>query len=205
MAKIENRTVRIEDWQGNRYFPIGKSDDSTAGTITDSTAASTDKSDNTYTEGTKTSDSSANNGSSIVMSSSTTRRVLYSTMISNIPFGATSITYRIKSSKGSGTINLLEVNTYFVDTSGTSPKSTKIHTQTINGDQIGTPNQYVGLGHVVDFKGTATGSYIMKIEFIVLPDTGATLYFDNMAVSLAPMSADSANKAFVDQTTVVLP
>ena len=46
---------------------------------------------------------------------------------------------------------------------------------------------------------------MMKIEFIVLPDTGATLYFDNMAVALAPMSADSANKAFVDQTTVVLP
>lgn len=205
MAKIENRTVRIEDWQGNRYFPIGKSDDSTAGTITDSTAASTDKSDNTYTEGTKTSDSSANNGSSIAMSSSTTRRVLYSTMISNIPFGVTSLTYRIKSSKGSGIINLLEVNSYFVDTSGTSPKSTLIHTQTINGDQIGTANQYVGLGHAVDFKGTATGSYMMKIEFIVLPDTGATLYFDNMAVALAPMSADSANKAFVDQTTVVLP
>ena len=205
MAKIENRKVRIEDWQGNRYFPIGSSVDSTSGTVSDSTSASTDKTDNTYTEGTKTSDSSANNGSSIVLSSSSTRRVLYSTMISNIPFGSTSITYRIKSSKGSGTINLLEVNTYFVDTSGTNPKSTKIHTQTINGDQIGTPNQYVGLGHVVDFKGTATGSYMMKIEFIVLPDTGATLYFDNMAVALAPMSADSANKAFVDQTTVVLP
>jgi hypothetical protein len=205
MAKIENRTVRIEDWQGNRYFPIGKSDSSTSGTVSDSTAASTDKSDNTYTDGTKTSDSSANNGSSIVLTSSSTRQILYSTMIANIPFGSTSITYRIKSSKGSGTINLLEVNTYFVDTSGTNPKSTKVHTQTINGDQIGTPNQYVGLGHVVDFKGTVTGSYMMKVEFIVLPDTGATLYFDNMAVSLAPMSADSANKAFVDQTTVVLP
>ena len=205
MAKIENRKVRIEDWQGNRYFPIGSSADSTSGTVSDSTSASTDKTDNTYTEGTQTSDSSANNGSSIVLSSSTSRRVLYSTMISNIPFGSTSITYRIKSSNGSGIINLLEVNTYFVDTSGTNPKSTKIHTQTINGDQIGTPNQYVGLGHVVDFKGTATGSYMMKIEFIVLPDTGVTIYFDNMAVALAPMSADSANKAFVDQTTVVLP
>ena len=98
MAKIENRKVRIEDWQGNRYFPISSSSDSTSGIISDSTSASTDKTDNTYTEGTKTSDSSANNGSSIVLSSSTSRRVLYSTMISNIPFGSTSITYRIKSS-----------------------------------------------------------------------------------------------------------
>ena len=76
MAKIENRKVRIEDWQGNRYFPIGASTDSTSGTVSDSTSASTDKTDNTYTEGTKTSDSSANNGSSIVLSSSTSRRVL---------------------------------------------------------------------------------------------------------------------------------
>ena len=47
MAKIENRKVRIEDWQGNRYFPIGSSADSTSGTVSDSTSASTDKTDNT--------------------------------------------------------------------------------------------------------------------------------------------------------------
>lgn len=205
MAKIENRHIRIEDWQGNRYFPIGTSQDSTSGSISDSTNASTDKSDNTYTEGTKTADSDANNGESIVMASSSTRRVLFSTMIANIPFGPTSIVYRIKSSKGSGTQNLLEVNTYFVDTSGTNPKSTKLDTTTINGDQIRTVNKYVGLGHTIDFKGSATGSYMIKVELIVLPDTGTTIYFDSLQVAPAPMSADSSNKAYVDQTTVVLP
>lgn len=205
MAKIENRHVRIEDWQGNRYFPIASSQDSTSGTITDSTSASTDKSATTYTEGTKTSDSSANNGSSIIITSSSSRQTIFTTGINNIPFGSTSITYRFKSSKGSGIVNLLEVNTYFVDTSGTDPKTTLLDTQTVNGDQIGTPNQYVGLGHVVDFRGSATGSYMIKVEFIILPDTGATIYFDAMAVAPATMSADSSNKAYVDQTTVVLP
>ena len=105
----------------------------------------------------------------------------------------------------SGTQNLIEVNTYFVDTSATNPKETKIDTQTINGDQIRVANKYVSLGHTVDFKGAATGSYMIKVELIVLPDTGATIYFDSLYVTTAAMSADASNKAYIDKTTVVLP
>lgn len=205
MAKIENRHIRIEDWQGNRYYPIGTSENSGGGIVSDSTNASNDKNDNTHTEGTKTADGDANNGESIIVSSSSVRKTIFSTKIANIPFGNTSIVYRIKSSKGSGTQNLLEVNTYFVDTSATNPKETKIDTQTINGDQIRTANKYVSLGHTVDFKGAATGSYMIKVELIVLPDTGATIYFDSLYVTTAAMSADASNKAYIDKTTVVLP
>ena len=205
MAKIENRHIRIEDWQGNRYFPIGTSENSGGGIVSDSTNASTDKNDNTHTEGTKTADGDANNGESIIVSSSSVRKILLSTKIDNIPFGNTSIVYRIKSSNGSGTQNLIEVNTYFVDTSATNPKETKIDTQTINGDQIRVANKYVSLGHTVDFKGAATGSYMIKIELVVLPDTGATIYFDSLYVTTAAMSADASNKAYIDKTTVVLP
>lgn len=205
MAKIENRHIRIEDWQGNRYFPIGTSENSGGGIVSDSTNASTDKNDNTHTEGTKTADGDANNGESIIVSSSSVRKILFSTKIANIPFGNTSIVYRIKSSNGSGTQNLIEVNTYFVDTSATNPKETKIDTQTINGDQIRVANKYVSLGHTVDFKGAATGSYMIKVELIVLPDTGATIYFDSLYVTTAAMSADASNKAYIDKTTVVLP
>lgn len=205
MAKIENRHIRIEDWQGNRYFPIGTSENSGGGIVSDSTNASNDKNDNTHTEGTKTADGDANNGESIIVSSSSVRKILFSTKISNIPFGNTSIVYRIKSSMASGTQNLLEINTYFVDTSATNPKETKIDTQTINGDQIRTVNKYVSLGHTVDFKGAATGSYMIKVELIVLPDTGATIYFDSLYVTTAAMSADASNKAYIDKTTVVLP
>lgn len=205
MAKIENRHIRIEDWQGNRYFPIGTSENSGGGIVSDSTNASTDKNDNTHTEGTKTADGDANNGESIIVSSSSVRKILFSTKIANIPFGNTSIVYRIKSSTASGTQNLIEVNTYFVDTSATNPKETKIDTQTINGDQIRVANKYVSLGHTVDFKGAATGSYMIKVELIVLPDTGATIYFDSLYVTTAAMSADASNKAYIDKTTVVLP
>lgn len=205
MAKIENRHIRIEDWQGNRYFPIGTSENSGGGIVSDSTNASNDKNDNTHTEGTKTADGDANNGESIIISSSSVRKILFSTKIANIPFGNTSIVYRIKSSMASGTQNLLEINTYFVDTSATNPKETKIDTQTINGDQIRTANKYISLGHTVDFKGSATGSYMIKVELIVLPDTGATIYFDSLYVTTAAMSADASNKAYIDKTTVVLP
>lgn len=205
MAKIENRHIRIEDWQGNRYFPIGTSENSGGGIVSDSTNASTDKNDNTHTEGTKTADGDANNGESIIVSSSSVRKILFSTKIANIPFGNTSIVYRIKSSMASGVQNLLEINTYFVDTSATNPKETKIDTQTINGDQIRTANKYVSLGHTVDFNGAVTGSYMIKIELVVLPDTGATIYFDSLYVTTAAMSADASNKAYIDKTTVVLP
>ena len=78
MAKIEDRHIRIEDWQGNRYFPIGTSENSGGGIVSDSTNASTDKNDNTHTEGTKTADGDANNGESIIVSSSSVRKILFS-------------------------------------------------------------------------------------------------------------------------------
>ena len=123
MGKTENRYIRIEDWKGNVYFPESNSSSSTAGSVSDSESASKDATGtNPKTDGDKVTDSSANNGTAIMVSSSSTRQTLFSTYLSNVPFGNVSVGVRMKSSIATGTTPLVELNTYFVDASGEDEK-----------------------------------------------------------------------------------
>lgn len=201
---MEKRHIRVEDWAGNVYVYNNDSSSSTAGSIIDSSSASNDPSSNTYTDGTHTSDPSANGGTAIILTSGSSRKTLYATEISNLSFGSISVGMRIKSSVGTGIVNLLEVNAYFVDASGEEPSYNLIHTVTFKGSDFGVANEYVTLGTVFDYKGVATGDTRLKIELIVLPDTGVTFYFDTLAVAMEMPSA-SGESAYVDGSIVVLP
>lgn len=204
MGKTENRYIRIEDWKGNVYFPESNSSSSTAGSITDADSASKDATGtNPKTDGDKVSDSSANSGTAIMVTSSSERQTLFSTYLSNVPFGNISIGARMKSSIGSGTTPLVEMNTYFVDASGEEMVETLLDSAKISGDMFGVANEYVNLGMVTNYKGVATGAVFLKVELIVLPDTGATIYFDQIAVAMEMRSTSSVD-IHVEDTTVVM-
>lgn len=211
MAKTENRYIRIEDWKGNVYFPESNSSSSVNGSITDSDSASKDPSSPTgsRTDGDKVVDSTANGGTAIVVTSSSERQTLFCTYMANIPFGTLSIGARMKSSIGSGTAALVEMNTYFVDASGEELVETGLDTVNISGDMFGVANEYVNLGMITNYKGVATGSTFLKVELIVLPDTSATIYFDQLAFALEMRAGNSGSGGssidiHVEDTTVVM-
>ena len=204
MANTENRYIRIEDWKGNVYFPESNSSSSTAGSVSDSESASKDATGtNPKTDGDKVTDSSANNGTAIMVSSSSTRQTLFSTYLSNVPFGNVSVGIRMKSSIATGTTPLVELNTYFVDASGEKLVETLLDSANISGNMFEVANEYVNLGVVTNFKGVSTGSTFLKVELIVLPDTGATIYFDQLAVAMEMRSASTVD-IHVEDTTVVM-
>lgn len=205
MAKTENRHIRIEDWKGNVYFPEGDSKNSApGGSVTDSSSASSDATGtNPKTDGTKVTDPSANGGTALVLTSGSERQTLFHTYLANVPFGKISVCMRLKSSIGEGTTNLVEVNTYFVDASGKEMVETKLDSTLINGNMFGVANEYVNLGMTTDYKGVSTGAIFLKVEIIVLPDTGATIYFDQLAVAME-MKPTSNVDIHVEDTTIVV-
>ena len=191
MAKTENRFIRIEDWKGNVYYPeSSNSSSSLSGFIIDSDSASKDATGTSAkTDGDKISDSRAYGGSSIMLSSTSERGILFTAYVSKVPFGEISITARMKSSIGTGTTNLVEINTYFVDASGEELVETLLDTRNVNGYMFGVANEYVNIGMTTNYEGVATGETFLKIEIIVLPDTGATIYFDYLILAMAMQSS----------------
>lgn len=190
----ENRTIRIEDWQGNTYLPETDSGTSTAGSISGADSASTDPSSEatgTYTQGTVIADPSANGGTAIYAQASNTNQIVYSTCVSSVSFGTLSISIRLKSNIATGTSALLRVNTYFVDNSGTDPQFTLLDSQDINGNDIGIANEYVTLGLTTQYEGVATGATLLKVQVVLLPNTGCNIYFDQLAVAMALPSSGS--------------
>lgn len=191
MAKTENRFIRIEDWKGNVYYPeTSNSSSSLSGFIIDSDSASKDATGTSAkTDGDKISDSRAYGGSSIMLSSTSERGILFTAYVSKVPFGEISITARMKSSIGTGTTNLVEINTYFVDASGEELVETLLDTRNVNGYMFGVANEYVNIGMTTNYEGVATGETFLKIEIVVLPDTGATIYFDYLILAMAMQSS----------------
>ena len=187
MAKTENRFIRIEDWKGNVYYPeTSNSSSSLFGFIIDSDSASKDATGTSAkTDGDKISDSRAYSGSSIMLSSTSERGILFTAYVSKVPFGEISIITRMKSSIGTGTTNLVEINTYFVDASGEELVETLLDTRNVNGYMFGVANEYVSIGMTTNYEGAATGETFLKIEIVVLPDTGATIYFDYLILAMA--------------------
>ena len=203
---MEKRYTRVEDWKGNVYlFESSGSSSGTSGIVTDAESASNDPNNPPYTDGTLVSDPNANGGKAIILTSGTTRKTLYAAEFANLMFGKVAVAMRMKSSVGTGIVDLIEVNAYFVDASGEEPSYTLLDTVRYNGSDFGVANEYTVLGAVFDYKGVSTGDTRLKIEIIVLPDTGVTFYFDQMTVAMEMPSSDDGKSAYVENTTVVLP
>lgn len=210
MAKTENRYIRIEDWKGNVYYPeSSNSNSSLYGFIIDSDSASKDATGTSAkTDGDKISDSRAYYGSSIMLSSTSERGILFTAYVSKVPFGEVSITARMKSSIGTGTTNLVEINTYFVDASGEELVETLLDTRNVNGYMFGVANEYVSIGMTTNYEGAATGETFLKIEIVVLPDTGATIYFDYLILAMAMRYSSSSGGGYItvrveDRTVII--
>ncbi len=210
MAKTENRYIRIEDWKGNVYYPeSSNSSSSLYGFIIDSDSASKDATGTSAkTDGDKISDSRAYYGSSIMLSSTSERGILFTAYVSKVPFGEVSITARMKSSIGTGTTNLVEINTYFVDASGEELVETLLDTRNVNGYMFGVANEYVSIGMTTNYEGAATGETFLKIEIVVLPDTGATIYFDYLILAMAMRYSSISGGGYItvrveDRTVII--
>lgn len=188
----ENRYIRIEDWQGNTYLPITETGNSTAGSIADASKASTNPSEKelgTYTDGTITTDPDANYGKVIWIdspASASTKKVIYSTCFSNLSFGPISIMARLKvANMPSSNVDLIEINIYSVDASGSEPVFHDLETITVDKNSIQIENEFVTIGKVLEYTGETTGANLFKVELLILGGQGHRVAFDYLAVAMA--------------------
>lgn len=204
MATLENRYVRIEDWKGNVYYPVTSSGGTTAGEIIDAQGASTtDPSAITYTEGEIVTDVDANGGKAIRIDSSATNKTIFRSYFANAKFGNVSIGMRMKSSTATGDTNIVRVNTYFVDTSGSEKVETALESFDIKASDFKLASTYISLGVVTAYtRKSGAGEAMLKVELIMLPDTGSTVWFDEMGISME-MKSSSGVAVSVDGSVVV--
>lgn len=186
MSNIERRNVRIEDWEGNIYYPETQSGSSLAGRIVDAEDATTDLTTNsaTITEGSLVADTAANNGMATMIASPTADKILFQTAVSDIPFGKVAVSIRIKSNKNTSDLNLIKVEVYYYDTIEES-EGTLLDTKTITGADISTVNKFVDYSFITDFSGTYTRTTCFKIKIIALANNTSTLHFDQVAIAKA--------------------
>ena len=163
MANIERRNIRIEDWEGNIYYPETQSGSSLAGRIVDAEDATTDLTTNSAT---------------------ITDKILFQTTVSDIPFGKVAVSIRIKSNKNTSDLNLIKVEVYYYDTIEES-EGTLLDTKTITGANISTVNKFVDYSFITDFSGTYTRTTCFKIKIIALANNTSTLHFDQVAIAKA--------------------
>ena len=185
--KTERRFIRIEDWNGNIYYPE-TGGTSTGGGIVDSGEAVNDGNGVTTTDGNSTSDNQANNGTSIIISSDPNKDMnVITTKFDSISFGKVAGNIRLKSSIGSGNKELLSIRCYYWDNTNQSSsyKGTLLSTTSVTGAIIGATNKYVDIGFVTDFKGTSTSSVSLKVEVLLKKATNCTIHLDQIAVSKA--------------------
>ncbi len=186
MANIERRNIRIEDWEGNIYYPETQSGSSLAGRIVDAEDATTDltSSSVTITEGTIVSDNLANNGQAIMIASPSANKILFQTAIAGIPLGKVAISVRMKSNVITAITNLLKIETYYYNTLEES-EGILLKNVTIKGDSFSVANKYIDIDLIDEFTGTYTTSIAYKVKIIALGGNEATLYFDQISVAKA--------------------
>ena len=186
MSNIERRNIRIEDWEGNIYYPETQSGSSLAGRIVDAEDATTDLTANsaTITEGSLVADTTANNGMATMIASPTADKILFQTAVSDIPFGKVAVSLRIKSNKNTSNLNLIKVEVYYYDTIEES-EGTLLDTKTITGANISTVNKFVDYSFITEFSGTYTRTTCFKIKIIALANNTSTLHFDQVAIAKA--------------------
>lgn len=200
MAKLENRFIRIEDWKGNVYYPDSRSETSTVGIIFKE--ASNEPGSDPYTDAQSVSDVQANGAKSLMLSSTSDRKTLFKCSVTNIPFGKVVIGPRLKSSIATGDVSLVELNTYFRDSSGEVPEDTLLSTVNFTGKMFEEVSTFLTLPVGIEYKGTAIDSRSLIVELVVLPDTGATIWFDQMYVAM-DIEKNNESGAYVDGSTVV--
>ena len=182
---IERRNIRIEDWEGNIYYPETQSGSSLAGRIIDAEDATTDISSGsvTITEGTMVLDDNANNGSAIMIASPSINKILFQTAILGIPFGKVAVDIRIKTNNTSN-IDLFRIECYYYDTLEES-EGDLLETKTIRGTDFFTSNIYDNINFITNFTGTYKKSVTFKIKLIALGGNNSALYFDQIAIAKA--------------------
>lgn len=183
---IEKRYIRAEDWEGNRYYFEGSGG---AGGSTASGSEATEGDDGTITtDGTITSNTSSSTGKAIIVTSGASEKNAITADFEDLVFGLTALSLRLNSSIGSGTTNLLRIETYFVDNAAET--ETLLSTTYVTGDNIGTASKFLDIGFIFDYRGEYSSSFALRVKVIMLPDTNCTMYIDYLTV----------NKAFVGLT-----
>ena len=204
MSTLENRFIRIEDWHGNVYYPETNAGGTTAGEIIDAQGASTTDPDAiTYTEGEIVTDVDANGGKAIRIDSGSTNKIIFRSYFANAKFGNVSIGMRMKSSTAAGNTNIVKVNTYFVDTSGSTKVETALDSFYIKASDFKLASTYISLGVITEYiRKSGAGESMLKVELLMLPDTGATVWFDEMGISME-MKSSSGVAVSVNGSVVV--
>lgn len=187
---IERRNIRIEDWEGNIYYPETQSGSSLAGRIVDAEDATTDLTADTVTitEGSIVNEPTANNGVAIMISSPTANKILFQTAVAGIPFGKVAISMRIKSNVITDSTNLVKVECYYYDRLEDSD-GTLLDTKTIKGSDIGIVNKFIDYNFITEFSGNYSTSISFKIKITALANSTATIYFDQISVAKAMPTA----------------
>lgn len=208
-VNIEKRYCRVEDWEGNQYYFSSTSGAASGSTVGGGDAVNpnpdggsgggggtggggnydqedVDKGNITTTDGQSTTDTSANTGNSVIISSSTSQdQNVITTKVDGIPFGKVAVDIRLKSTVGSGSANILKINCYYVDNNNTTAgyKGTLLSTTNVTGDMIGVTGKYTNIGFVTEFSGSFSSSFGFKVEVLLLKNTNATINLDQVSVN----------------------
>ena len=203
-VNIERRYCRVEDWEGNQYYFSSTSGAASGSTVGGGDAVNPnpdggggsgggsydqediDKGNITTTDGQSTTDTSANTGNSVIISSDASQdKNVITTKMDGIPFGKVAVDIRLKSTIGSGSTDILKINCYYVDNNNTTSgyKGTLLSTTNVTGDMIGVTGKYTNIGFITDFNGTFSSSFGFKVEVILLKGTNATINLDQISVN----------------------
>lgn len=182
----ELRYIRIEDWNGNIYYPEGPGS-GTGGSTVDGTSIT--ETGITRSDGQLTSDPNASKGQAVIVTDdgSGQDKLVFTTIFQNLTFGKVSCDVRLKSSIGSGSNTIIVANCYYFDNTNQDDnyQGTLLSSTNISGDVIGVANQYVNIGFVTDYKGVSTSSVGLKVELLLKAGTGATIHFDYISTDKA--------------------
>lgn len=179
---IEKRTVRVEDWDGNVYTFKNSEELSTSGVIKDSTdVIFGNPNAKTISEGEPVADPKANFCSALFLGESTVDKILFQTEIRKPVLGTHIIGFRSKVSSNISTDDILKVTVYHVDYTTETPSISVIDSSLIKASQLDT--KYKEYRYIVDFDGSYSNNYTMRIRIEKLANTSATVYFDNIAIA----------------------
>lgn len=194
LTSREIRYGRYEDWEGNIYKDISIAEaNSGSGKSTnndDINEGGAGSGSNNYTDGVHTGDGEANGGNAIIVSSTTSAdKILAHVEFDNTKFGRWAISIRAKSTLVGTATNLLTVNCYYKDNTGTNP-TTLVGTTNIAANRFDSTSKYSEFGFIVDFDGIYTTSISLVVEIIVIKNTNAAITFDNVSLYKDPNVKD---------------
>lgn len=198
-SKREIRTIRIEDSEGNVYKPEGVGNGGGGGeSIGSDTIGTPDSGSVNITDGSNIADPDSNNGTAIIINSSTTDKNVATVIFGNVTLGKWAIVIRAKSSiaGANNDTNILKVNTYYVDNTNVEP--TKLLSTTyIKARHFEEKDTYCEVGFATDFKGKFTSSVSLKVEILVLANSGATITFDRVTTAKAFVAVTGTPTSFI--------